>query len=93
MIPVKISATTKIASNKIMPSSMIILTILVCSSQIIAKNGEASKRYISEFTLDELTNTDSNYQPINFNHFGGTFKSGQPQNPTTISARLSPYGM
>lgn len=75
-----------------MPSSMIILAFLVCSSQIIARNGEASKRYISEFTLDELTNTDSNYQPINFNHFGGAFKNVQPQNAAVISGRLSPYG-
>lgn len=29
-------------------------------------NGASSAKYISEFTLDELTNADASYQPVNF---------------------------
>lgn len=73
-----------------MPHPMLILyAFLLCSSQIFAIYGEAGKRYISEFTLDEITNVDSNYQPVNFNHFASSYKGAQ-QIPT--SSRLSSYG-
>lgn len=88
----KISAYSSVSIKSIikLPSStQILFAFLVCSSQIFAIYGEASKRYISEFTLDEITNADSNYQPINFNHFSGSYK-GVQQIPTT--GRLSQYG-
>lgn len=64
------------------------IAILVCSAQISANYGLASKRYISEFTLDDL-----NYQPTTFNHLG--FKNAQQHlqaSPSRLLSLSTQYG-
>lgn len=49
-----------------MTSIPLLLLTVVALSWATMPNGSAEAKYISEFTLDDLTNADASYQPINF---------------------------
>lgn len=44
------------------PLTAILLTVLINRSATLP----SSSKFISEFALDELTNADASYQPVNF---------------------------
>lgn len=70
--------TSKMTDKKLL--LWLLLALLAASSET---------KLITEFTLDELTNQDSNYQPISFNQHGSAGRqqlgeSHQLHTPTRI---------
>ena len=69
----KIQHHTKIIMSPLTIAFLFATTI--CSNTIA--NSDA--KYISEFTLDELTNADASYQPFSFSAHSGGAKNAQQQ--------------